>query len=52
MNWRCKVLKRVLKDLITEQSCGEWDQKTIDKDIETFYSQIVEELELDKEIEV
>lgn len=35
------ALRATLLDLITEQSEGEWDDKTIAKDVEVFLSRIL-----------
>ena len=35
------VLRKALHDLITEQSEGEWDDKTINKDVEVFLTAIL-----------
>ena len=35
-------IKEVLRKLIEEQSEGEWDTKTIESDVEFFYSGLLE----------
>jgi hypothetical protein len=35
------MLRRTLHNLITEQSEGEWDDKTISKDVESFLTAIL-----------
>lgn len=38
---RKAALRRTLRELITEQSEGEWDDETINKDVETFLPRIL-----------
>jgi hypothetical protein len=35
-------IKSVIREAVTEQSCGEWDEETIDGDTEMIYNKLWE----------